>query len=75
MQYLKHNHLLLNTQQNNMHNLPNQKSIQHTEPSAITYIHHQSLQYNQPQPILHNQPLALEHTTHICILCMTEFMT
>ena len=58
-----------------MHNLPNQQSIQHTEPSAITHIQHQSLQYDQPKPILYNQPLALEHTTYICKLCMTEFMT
>ena len=24
---------------------------------------------------MYNQPLALEHTTYICKLCMTEFMT
>ena len=58
-----------------MHHLPNQQTIQHTEPSAISHIQHQSLQYNQPQPILHNQPLALKHTTYICKLCMTEYLT
>ena len=44
-----------------MHQLPNQQSIEHTEPSAITYIQHQSISHTPRQSIQHTQPPSLQY--------------